>query len=131
MRWLWGRRAPDVLKDGQQSPRGVERPAPYTALPLPPPAVQLGPEPQPGCDQEKLRITKVGVMRLTPQGQIYTQGWQFSSFIRWAPSGQYDTSVALDGKMAGWHMRELHAIAHGSPCDCGVTELVEREFPHE
>lgn len=125
MRWPWH--------------RAVERPARYAAAPLPPPdpkllewSAQGAPVPQgpqPGCDQEKLRITKVGVMRLTPQGQIYTQGWQFSSFIRWAPSGRYDTSVALDGKMAGWHMRELHAIAHGSPCDCGVTELVEREFP--
>lgn len=151
MRWPWGRRAPDVLKDGQQSPRGVERPAPYTAAPLPPPDPKLlewsaqgapvrwvqpqdiwaaltatPPRPHPGCEQNKMRITRIGTMEPASDGRVHAQGWQFSGFSEWAPTGRYDTSVGPDGKIGGWHLRELHAVAHGEPCMCGCAEAIER-----
>lgn len=77
----------------------------------------------PGCDQPKRRIREIGTIEAR-DGLIHVWHWSFGTHITWIPPGTTISEEIIDNRLGGWEMCELHDIAHGYPCHCGVDELL-------
>lgn len=70
----------------------------------------------------KLAINRVGTVTLQADGQVDASGWGFGTPA--LPEGATVDMEPSAGGLAGWTAYELHAIAHGIPCDCEVAQSV-------
>lgn len=74
-------------------------------------------------DVRRLPITVVGKLEMNPDGSAAAipYHWEFGS--SWLPRG---TEVPVEpDALGGWTLVELHAIAHGLPCDCAVQQAID------
>jgi hypothetical protein len=138
MYWPWRKKAPPppVARLGAplmyggvaawEAPGALDMQSVHAALGQLAEAAELPDRYPPVPDQRKMRITKVGTVRVLEGSVVEARYWRFWGKNEWAPTGLYETTLGPDLKVAGWHLTELHAIAHGEPCDCGLTEMVER-----
>lgn len=73
-------------------------------------------------EARRLPITKIGEFDIGPNGRgVIVHHWEFGS--NWLPQGS-DVPV-LNDSIGGWTAIELHAIAHGLPCDCAVQRAID------
>lgn len=77
----------------------------------------------PGTDQVKQRIRDIGIIEAR-DGRLNVQNWCFNTYITWIPQGTETAAAVIDDHLAGWPMWELHDIAHGYPCGCGVEAIL-------
>ena len=71
------------------------------------------------CMSHKLPIKKVGTVALRSDGTMDASGWEFGAPGQ--PSTFHMDAEPTAGRLAGWEAVELHAVAHGVPCDCEVA----------
>lgn len=70
---------------------------------------------------QRLRITQVGNVEPRPDGVgIDANSWRFESAM--IPSGHM-IDLEPVGVLGGWTAYELHAIAHGLPCQCEIGRV--------
>jgi hypothetical protein len=75
-----------------------------------------------GGPGEKSRVVRVGRIEPDGNGRVDLTGWRFAS-----PSGAPGVKpgvvwmLASDEGLSGWAPTELHAMAHGQPCECEVA----------
>lgn len=69
----------------------------------------------------RLPIRKIGQVLLNDSGGAHLEGWKFGTDM--LTPGDTMNSEVLGDTLNGWHVTELHVIAHGAPCDCPVGRL--------
>lgn len=89
----------------------------------------------PGIVQTKHRITRVGDLRVNEEGKIDIFDWLWTEVSDLAPPGtRFDSQWDQEMRMHGWHVWELHDIAHGWPCGCGIDRVLRDagfEYPYK
>ena len=73
-----------------------------------------------GPDRDRLPILQVGTIRHDPDrgpGGAFVDDWTFG--LPESDSGPLPIAP-LGNLFGGWTAEELHVIAHGHPCGCGI-----------
>lgn len=79
----------------------------------------------PGIEQTKYRITRVGDMRVNEEGKIDFSDWLFTGVTDIFPHGtKFDSALDEAFRLHGWNAWELHDVAHGWPCGCGIDKVL-------
>lgn len=74
--------------------------------------------------RNRLPITRVGRVEIE-NGQVMCNGWGFG--VLGVPEGVTFDVDPSGGLLEGWTAVELHAIAHGVPCDCPIGQAHARD----
>lgn len=77
----------------------------------------------PRVQQVKHRIRDIGTVE-AKDGVVHVNHWHFQHHLDWIPEGTRFTEVLIHDTVAGWNLWELHDIAHGYPCGCGVEAIL-------
>ncbi len=93
----------------------------------------------PGVQQTKHRIGQVGTIGVAADGTSVDIGeWEFRHVVNdasWIPPDMMRfPELEVDGRIAGWAPWELHDVAHGWPCGCGVDKVLRDagfDFPYK
>ena len=67
------------------------------------------------------RLPIIGVGEVVPHedpSQVQCNHWRFGTSL--LPEGESVETEPVNGLLNGWTLVELHAIAHGVPCDCPI-----------